>query len=137
MLRSRCLPGLLLGVLAIGCWNGGPSTPAPANPTASQKGAAQAKPSEFKLLKVTSAKVEGDQLAVEGVTDLPDGSKIDVTLDIAEYDPKATYIGSDIDVTAAGGKFEGKIPIPARPEFRSGPYVVETMFTPKAQSQRS
>lgn len=92
-------------------------------------------PSEFKLLKVTSTKVRGQELVVSGVTDLPDGSRISVTLNPADYPPDATFIGSDIDVNAAGGKFEGTLPIPQRPEFQKGPYVIETMFTPKRQAQ--
>lgn len=131
--KPGCFRGLVLLLLATGCENG--SSRAPANSPVPQSVPVQVQPAEFKLLKVTSTKVEGGQLTVRGATDLPDGSRIHITLDLADYDPKATYIGSDIDVNSAAGKFEGKIPIPARPEFRTGPYVVETMFTPKGQAQ--
>lgn len=136
--KMRWASILLLATLSSGCSK--ESTPVSSITPPQQQNSvnpqpAQAQPSEFKVLAVTFTKVGGDHLAVKGVTDLPDGSRIHVTLDIADYDPKATYIGSGIDVNAAGGKFEGEIPIPARPEFREGPYVVEAMFTPKNQPQ--
>lgn len=137
--KIRLVSSLLIAVLLSGCSKDSPSTslnsPPPPQRQDTTPQPAQARSSEFKVLSVTSTQVEGDSLVVRGSTDLPDGSRIHVTLDLADTDPKATYIGSDIDVNAVGGKFEGKIPIPARPEFRQGPYVVEIMFTPKGQSQ--
>ena len=86
---------------------------------------------EFSKLETTNIAYEEGNVKVIGITDLPDGSELSVTFDVAAT---ATYIGVNIKVKVENGKFTTILTPPNRPEFAKGPYVVEVMFTPRAQS---
>lgn len=135
---------LLLFVLTPcpGC--GGSQTPAeevPSPGVSSPVAAAPSAPAQppvptrsFRKLEVSSVTQSGGTVIIKGTTDLPDSALVTVTFDVAGRAPTDTYIGVDERVPVESGRFEAKLDIPDRPEFRKGPYVVELLFTPKGQS---
>ncbi|MBA7490112.1 hypothetical protein ES702_00646 [subsurface metagenome] len=94
----------------------------------------QEKPKEFSKLEITDVVYEDDKIRVSGITDLPDGSQLSVDFDVAGRAGTATYIGVSVKVKVESSKFTATLTPPNRPEFARGPYVVEVMFTPRAQS---
>jgi hypothetical protein len=115
-------------------------TPAPAvnvtpkpTPTPVVSPAPAPQPTTYSKITVASANVQGNQVVINGTTDLPDGSTLNVNFDIVQA-PTDTDIGVSKDVTASAGSFSATLDIPSRPEFAKGPYDVAVMFTPKKQS---
>ena len=90
---------------------------------------------DFSKLEITDIVYEGGNVKVIGITDLPDGSQISVTFDIIYEHPETdTYIGVNTKVKVENSKFTAILTPPNRPEFAKGPYVVDVLFTPRAQS---
>lgn len=94
----------------------------------------QEKPKKFSKLEITEVVYEDDKVRVTGTTDLPDGSQLNVNFDVAGRAATATYIGVSVKAKVESSKFTATLTPPNRPEFARGPYVVEVMFTPRAQS---
>ena len=94
----------------------------------------QEKPDKFSKLEIIDVVYEDDKVRVSGITDLPDGSQLSVDFDVAGRAGTATYIGVSAKVKVDSNKFTAALTPPNRPEFAKGPYVVEVMFTPRAQS---
>jgi hypothetical protein len=90
---------------------------------------------QYTRLDVTDVTIEGMIAKVSGITDLPEGSELSVSFDVEGRSPKDTYIGVDAKVAVQSGKFNAELKIPKRPEFAKGRYVVEVLFTPKAQTE--
>lgn len=85
-------------------------------------------------LQIIDTIYENSKVKITGKTDLPDGSSITVDFDVAGRSGSDTYIGVDTKVTVKNGEFYAEITPPNRSEYEKGPYMVEAMFTPRAQT---
>jgi hypothetical protein len=125
---------LLFWGLCVYACAGSLEEPRPAQTPVQAPAQTPAQPIEFAKLEITNVAYQGGEVKVTGVTDLPDGSQISVTLDIIYEHPETdTYIGVNTKVNSENGKFVAVLMPPNRPEFKKGPYVVEALFTPKGQ----
>jgi len=88
---------------------------------------------EFSKLEILDVDYQNDKVLIAGTTDLPVGSKLSVSLDVAGRPETAAYIGVTSGVEVINGKFSTELLPPNHPEF-IGPYVVEVLFTPRNQS---
>ena len=88
----------------------------------------------FSKLEIIDVVYEDDKVRVSGITDLPDGSQLSVAFDVAGRGATSTYIGVSVEVKTDSGKFSATLTPPNRPEFTRGPYLIEAIFTPRAQS---
>ncbi len=89
---------------------------------------------EFSILEITDIAYEGGNVKVTGITDLPEGSQLSVDFNVAGRSATATYIGVNTKVKVENSKFTAILTPSNRPEFAKGPYVVDVLFTPRAQS---
>lgn len=88
----------------------------------------------FSKLEVIQVEYADGKVNISGETDLPDGSILSITFDVAGRPSTATYIGVNTRVAVKEGKFSAELIPPNRPEFAQGPYLVEVLFTPRAQT---
>lgn len=136
--------GLLLIAIALAGCGGESDTPSvpTATPAAStvptgQPAATEQKPvgpPPYQVLKIDNVKFAGSAVEITGTTDLPDNAKLTVDLDVADRPAKAKSISVSSEPTVRQGAFSAKLEIPKLPEFKSGKYEVEVLFTPMAQS---
>lgn len=96
---------------------------------------AEASRQSFSRMDVVSVRSENGAVVISGSTDLPDGSQLTVGFDLAGMPATGTYIGVNEHVLVHNGEFHSKLVPPNRPEYRNGKYLVEVMFTPRAQSE--
>ncbi len=90
---------------------------------------------KFSKLEITDVTYENGKVKISGVTDLPDGAKLTVELDVADRSPKAPYIGVSKEVKVKNGKFEAELIPPDLPEYASGNCVVGASFYPGGQPE--
>lgn len=89
--------------------------------------------SEFSLLEIGDINYDGESVTITGITDLPDGSILDVTFDIAEYSsPDDPYVGVSTQVEVHNGQFLAMLQIPKIAEYQVGPYEIEVRFRPRS-----
>lgn len=88
----------------------------------------------FSNIALTDVQVQGGNVVIRGSTNLPDGSKLTVTFDVEGRLSSALYIGVDKPAQVIGGAFAVALTPPQRSEFSKGPYEVNVLFTPKAQT---
>jgi hypothetical protein len=89
--------------------------------------------SGFSLLEIEDVSYDGGAVRITGATDLPDGSILDVTFDIAEYSsPNDPYVGISTQVEVRNGQFLASLQPPNIPEYQEGPYEVEVRFRPQS-----
>ena len=88
---------------------------------------------KFRLLRITSAILSGQRLLVRGKTDLPTSSRVVINFDIIQQ-PDDTSFATRAEANVKDDAFEASLEVPQRPEFKSGPYVVDALFTPNGQN---
>jgi hypothetical protein len=121
--------GACITCAVVGCASSSPRTlkATTPGPTASSVG-----PLTFKL-EVTEVKYAEGKVDISGETDLPDGSILEVTFDVAGRPSSATWIGVGTDGAVKDGKFGAQLIPPNRPEFAEGRYEVGVQFSPRGQ----
>lgn len=78
--------------------------------------------------------VDNKEILISGETDLPNGAVISVGFDVWGRAGSDLYIGVSEKQTVANGKFSATLSIPQREEFKTGPYEISVLFTPRGQS---
>lgn len=91
-------------------------------------------PREFSKLEITDISCEDGKVSISGITDLPDGSEVDIAFDVAGRLETAPFIGVNTEVKVENGKFTGILTPPNLPAFARGPYVGEVRFSPRGQT---
>lgn len=88
----------------------------------------------FSNLEIKNVQASNGKVLIDGITDLPDNSKVTVSFDVAGQKDTDTYLGVSQDVQVKNGTFSASITPPNIQEYTKGNYNVDLLFTPKAQS---
>ena len=87
----------------------------------------------FSKIEIRSVSYSNGQVRVEGSTDLPDGALVNVDFDIAGSPDSEADDAVSVNTEVYGGAFAASIEPPRTPAFARGPYVVDVLFSPRAQ----
>lgn len=84
----------------------------------------------YSKLDIDNIQASNGKIIMNGSTDLPDGSKIAVSFDVANQ--KNLSISTDAEVNK--GAFSASLAYPDKAAYANGPYEVNYIFTPSGQS---
>lgn len=110
------------------------------SPTSSPASASTPSPSPvpqpvfFSKLHLLKPVYNGRKITVRGVTDLPNGARVDVSFKVAGRSEDDEYLGVDDKAQVQNGKFAVELTLPNRPAYGSGKYAAEVLFTPRDQT---
>jgi hypothetical protein len=90
--------------------------------------------SGFSRIEFRSVVYKNGQVWVEGSTDLPDGALVSVDFNIAGPPDSEADDAVSVNTEVRGGVFTARIEPPHTPAFARGPYVVDVLFSPRAQN---
>ncbi len=88
---------------------------------------------KYSKIEITDVIYENGKVNIAGISDLPDGSGLTISLDVANRPADASSISKSIKVTIENGKFSAIITPPEHPEFNKGPHIVSALFTPRGK----
>ena len=124
-MRRLLLVVVLFALALTGC-NGGPDQ--------SLNNAKGESASEYFSLEIVDIDYIDDKILVTGTTNLPEGSNLSISLDVAGSPETSAPIGVTRGTEVINGKFSTELEPPNHPEF-IGPYIVDALFTPRGQSE--
>jgi len=87
----------------------------------------------FSRIEIRSVVYTSGQVRVEGNTDLPDDAIVSVDFNIVGPPDSEADDAVSMNVEVHGGAFTALIEPPRTPAFARGPYVVDVLFSPRAQ----
>jgi len=87
----------------------------------------------YSRIEIRSVAYVDGRVRVEGVTDLPDGAIVNVDFNIAGPPDTEADDAVSVNTEVRKGAFTALIEPPRTPAFARGPYVVDVLFSPRAQ----
>jgi hypothetical protein len=90
---------------------------------------------KYSKIEITDVIYENGKVNITGISDLPDGSELIISLDVANRPANAPSISESTTAIIENGKFSAIIAPPKHPEFNKGPHLVSVLFTPRGKAK--